>query len=329
MTDEFATPERFRADLRDALLVQPEVSVRRAPARPRLPRVTVRLGTAAALAATIAAVVLALSSGGALQPQPATAAGVLRASADALQRTGAAFVLGRGDYFYSRVATWFRYAGAGRRTYVVRSVDEQWMARNGSGRERRRVLSHSRGPRGAGDPTRSADERLRAAKRPFVLSTLPAPGIALSYTQLRRLPAGADRLSAELDRIEAAHRMAQLFPSRQWQTALMFGVLRGLAQAPAPSGVRAALYRALASTPGIRLLGRRVDSVGRTGTGVAVRLGALTLTLIIDQATGELLQTSRTLTHRSHQMPGQPPGLVNRATFLVSAVVGSTDARPR
>jgi hypothetical protein len=329
MTEEFTTPERFRADLRAALLGAAEVGAQRAPARPRLPRLAVRLGTAAALAAAVAAVILGLSSGGALQPQPASAAGVLRASADALQRTGASFALGPGDYFYSRVATWFRYAGAGRRTDIVRSVDEEWIARNGSGRERRRVVSHSRGPGGPGDPTRSADERLHASPRPFVLVSLPAPGIALSYAQLRGLPAGADRLSAELERIETAHRLAERFPSPQWQTALTFGLLRGLAEAPAPSRVRAALYRALAATPGVRLLGPRVDSVGRTGTGLAVRLGAVTLTLIIDQATGELLETSRTLMHRSSLMPGQPPGLVNRATFLASAVVGSTDARPR
>lgn len=86
----------------------------------------------------------------------------------------------------------------------------------------------------------------------------------------------------------------------------------------------------LASTRGIRLLGRRTDSVGRTGTAVAATFGdAIELELIIDPSTGELLQTSRTLLHRSSDMAGRPAGLVNRATFLSTAVVKSTHSRPR
>ena len=52
--------------------------------------------------------------------------------------------------------------------------------------------------------------------------------------------------------------------------------------------------------------------------------------MILDPASGDLLQTSRTLLHRSRLfLDGkQPPGLINRSTFLASGVVSSTHARP-
>jgi len=39
---------------------------------------------------------------------------------------------------------------------------------------------------------------------------------------------------------------------------------------PAPATLRAALYRALALVPGVRLVGRVTDSVGRHGTAVGL-----------------------------------------------------------
>ena len=49
--------------------------------------------------------------------------------------------------------------------------------------------------------------------------------------------------------------------------------------------------------------------------------------LIIDP-TGRLLQSSRTLLHRSRLASGWQPGLVNRATYQSVAVVRSTRSRP-
>jgi hypothetical protein len=201
------------------------------------------------------------------------------------------------------MAIWWRYTNVAHRPVVVRSVNEQWIARDGAGHDRERVISHSRGRGGPGDPTRSQDYALRATARPFLI--FPAPSISLSYAQLRRLPSDPAGLGAVLDRITAHYRLAKLFRSGQEQTVVKFAVLRYLAQTPAPPGVRASLYRVLASTPGIRLVGRRADIVGRTGTAVAVTLdGAIKFELIIDPSTGRLLQTSRTLLHRSPLMPG-------------------------
>ena len=50
------------------------------------------------------AAIRALRPGGALAPQPATAASVLRASAAALDRLGGSRALGPDDYLYTRTA---------------------------------------------------------------------------------------------------------------------------------------------------------------------------------------------------------------------------------
>ena len=146
----------------------------------------------------------------------------------------------------------------------------------------------------------------------------------------RRLPTDPARLEAAIDDLVKRNRVEQLIPQRDIRTAIRFEILRGLAEAPTSAPLRAALYRVLAATPGIRLLGSRRDSIGRHGTAVAVTVGDVELELIIDPATGELLQTSRTLHRSTLYFDGeQPPGLINRATYLASGIVASTHGRVR
>jgi hypothetical protein len=282
------------------------------------------------LAAVIAAAVLILRSGGALAPQPATAVGVLRASAAALDRIGGSRALGSRDYLYTRMAVWWRYADYGPHPYVVRSIQQQWLARDGHGRSRYEVVGlGGTGVNRSFPLTRSSDARLRRSSRPFIISVLPSPGILLSYAQLRVLPTQPSRLNAALNRLAASYHINRLFPRRDLNAAIRWGVLRGLAEAPTSAALRAALYRVLAATPGIRLLGRMRDSIGRYGMGVALDVEGAQLAMILDPQTGALLQTSRTLLHRSRAYLNgqQPPGLINRATYLATGVVASTRAR--
>lgn len=342
MSDQFTAPERFRTELRDALLAHaamltgsdaapaPGPRVRRRPVGARLG--ARRLVPAMALAAAIAAVVLILRSGGALAPQPATAAGVLRASAAALDRLGGSRALGPGDYLYTKTSQWWRYADYGPHPYVVRSIQEQWLARDGHGRSRYDVVGLSGiGVNRSFPLARSSDARLHGSPRPFIISTLPSPGILLSYAELRRLPTDPTRLTAALNRLAARYRINRRFPQRDLNDAIRWSMLRGLAETPTSARLRAALYRVLAVTPGVRLLGRTRDSVGRYGMEVAIDVEGAQLAMILDPHTGELLQTSRTLLHRSQAYLNgkQPPGLVNRATYLASEVVRSTSARVR
>jgi hypothetical protein len=138
-------------------------------------------------------------------------------------------------------------------------------------------------------------------------------------------------LDAALNRIAASSHVNRLFPQRADRLAIRFAIVRGLAEAPTSARLRAALYRVLAATPGIRLLGRTPDSIGRYGMAVAIDAQDVRLEMILDPSTGELLQTSRTLLHRSWIfLDGkQPPGLINRATFLSSGIVTSTHAEVR
>jgi hypothetical protein len=338
MSNQFAAPERFRTELGDALLGHATTLVDHEPSlgpdpsaiRRRAPRrlAVRRLVPALVLAAAVAAAVLILRSGGALGPQPATAAGVLNASAAKLDDYGQSRALGPHDYFYSKIAEWWRYAQFSRRPYVVRSVDEQWVARDGHGRSRYEVV----GLGGSGvnrrlPLTRSQDRRLPHSARPFILS--PAPAVMFSYAQLRRLPTDPTRLAAAIDRLADRYRNDRRALQLSTRTAVRFEILGQLAELPTSARLRAALYRVLAQTRDIRLLGRGRDSIGRYGMEVAVAVGEAQLRLIIDPATGELLQASRTLLHRSRlYFDGkQPAGLINRATFLASGIVGSSRAR--
>ena len=341
MTDQFTTPERYRRELLDALLAHaatlpapdsvPAAGRRAGRRRARTPVIVRRLVPAVALAAILAAVVLVLRSGGVLRPQPATAAGVLNASAAALGRDGGSRALAPGEYFYSRIAVWWRYAQFSPHPYVVASIQEDWIARDGRGRSRYHVAALS----GAGvnrslPLTRSQDTQERQSEaRPFILST--APEILFSYSQLRRLPTDPTRLAAAIDRLAERYHVDRLFPQRDIRTAIRFGILRGLAETPTSAQLRAGLYRVLATTPGIRLLGRTRDSIGRSGVAIAVNVQDAQLEMIIDPTTGRLLQTSRTLRSRSKAyLDGkQPPGLINRATYLADGIVSSTHARVR
>jgi hypothetical protein len=272
---------------------------------------------------------LLFRSGGGVAPGSASAASVLRASAAALSRDGDSLALPPGEYLYTRTALWWRYFDLPR-PYVVRSIYQSWVARNGSGRGTERVLSVNGRPVGRHvlPHAKSTDLALPPSRRPFVL----APGVSLSYVDLRRLPADPTRLSHLVRSL--ANRGARpyvhlgLAPAATWRSIFTFDILRGLAAAPAPVAVRATVYRALAMTPGIHLSGQATDTVGRRGTLLTATLGAFRFTLLLDPSTGQLLETSRILLHRSAQASGWRPGLINRATYLTVHVVRSTRAHP-
>lgn len=300
--------------------------------RPRA-RAARRVAAGVALAAVIAAAVFAFGSGGGVAPQTASAASVLYASANALERHPASFALSPGDYFYTRFALFWRYVSWGHKhNFVVRSVNQIWTARDGAGRSRERVVSVT-GPRSAKRSifARSSDARLRPSPKPYLLG-FGGLGVNLSYEQLRHLPTDLPALARFIDRT-ANHALRTSPAARgvdpaQLKAALVFAIVRSLAEEPATAAVRAALYRLLARTPGIRLLGQRADAVGRTGMEVSAQEWLFRFTMILDPTTGAVLESSRALIHRSPLMPGYPAGLLNRATYLQAGVVRSAHSIP-
>ncbi|MFE4632824.1 hypothetical protein ACFRJ1_05520 [Streptomyces sp. NPDC056773] len=68
------------------------------------------------------------------------------------------------------------------------------------------------------------------------------------------------------------------------------GAANLLSRAPLEPAVRGALFEALADTPGITLVGPVKDTAGRTGTAVEMRSDTRSWRLVLDPATGVLLE---------------------------------------
>jgi hypothetical protein len=92
---------------------------------------------------------------------------------------------------------------------------------------------------------------------------------------------------------------------------------------------RAALYEVAARIPGVELIGRVRDPVGRSGVAVAMEhpSDGTRETLVIDRASGVLLAEER-VTLREN-VYGYPAGtLIGHSTYLVTRMVGAVGSRP-
>jgi hypothetical protein len=274
---------------------------------------------AVAIAAAVVAVIALASRG--TTPTTASAATVLYASAAALERSGHSQELGPYSYLYQRTVERSRFVDPGGTT-ILRAIDETWVARNGSGRIYERVLN--RASIGNLHLRLQTDQRLRVSTRPFSVGAT-----SFSYRQLQQLPSDPRRLAAVVDRLAERTARAYKDPPSAARSTIALYILRSIALLPTPTPVRAAVYRVMANTHGIRLLGRRRDAVGRTGELLVTTLGPERSEIIINPATGRLLQVTRILMRRSPLLPGWRPGLISRDTYVEESVVGSTRARPR
>lgn len=321
------TPERFRVQLKEALLAHAgelaSQQVSRAPVRSRR-RALTRLvpSAAAALIAAAVATVIIVSQG--TSPSPALAGTVLDASAAALQRSGPSLELGPHDYLYERSVSLSRFVDPGGHI-LLHELGESWTARNGAGRSEDIVLNRSVVRRHLDVRLGPSAWRLRPSARPFTL----AYPISLSYSQLQQLPSSPKRLASIVSRLaDRTARAEGESSSRGARSEIVLYTLRALALSPAPTAVRAAVYQVMASTPGIKLLGHRRDALGRRGDMFTATLGPMRTEMIINPTTGRLLQFTRVLMHRSRLEPGWLPGLISRDTYVEQVVVGSTSARP-
>lgn len=323
--------DRFVAELGDAL----EAHARTLPARPaargRAPRARRRIALAAAAAAA-AAVAIAVGLGGerAGTPDVASAAAVLRASADALAGA-AAGPLAQGGVWHTRVDAELRRSDPGRPPfeYTTTTRWETWRGRDGAGRERLTprgaVAFPSPADRSAwvaaGSPdlaTTPSDRRLPADPRPFRFGAE-----AVSYRRLERLPTDPDALAPVLARAVERRRDAlpATFDAAEARAYARFELIRDSFEAPTSPALRAALYDLAATTPGIRLAGATTDAAGRAGTAVDVVLGDARFVLVVDPRSGALLETRRILLRASAQFPDLAPGLLSRATYVDAGAV--------
>jgi hypothetical protein len=282
--------ERFADALLAKLETAPAPPARSVRSRRRL-RLTIA-GTAAVVLSLAALAVLgglSLGGGGApigSAPAPATAAEVLLSTATAAQRERP---LAAGQYLRVRMLRWSR--GSDGRLHRI--LFTSWMATDGSARF---LIQPD-----AGSGLAPTDERctprsclLRmAGQRPQAMGVARyGPGRGFTAAQLQRLPTSPVRLLAA---IRARARTGTGLWRDPWELGFPLLV------APVPPDIRAALYRGLASLPGVQRLGtERVGAHAGIALARRVRVPGATVerVIVVDPTTGALLAARATVNGR-------------------------------
>lgn len=284
--EEPSPPDAARARVRARLLDHIDrASAAPAPVRSRRVRMSVALLGPVGVAAAVIGLTLAVDE------QRVTPAG---AAARTLERAATAAAATPSDvpppgrFLRLRVrerALITDPTGGWRRTASVES--ELWIARDGRTRVKERTVGAPRfltpGDRrrwiAAGRPP------LVTPRRPPVAVTAPGYTLGqerLSYRQVRALPTRGAALYRRLRR--AAGSLGQ---SPEAETFVIIGDL--LRSAPLSSRLTAALYRAAAQIPGVRLAGRVRDPLGRPAVAVELAVGDRRFQLIFNPQTSEYL----------------------------------------
>ncbi|WP_433475848.1 CU044_5270 family protein [Spirillospora sp. CA-142024] len=309
----------------------------------RMPKLALGgFGLAAAVAA--AAGVVVLSSGTAPRAPDRPAASPVSARtvllAAATKAEGAP--VGHGRYWSSVTREGGHLIANGRESYTVREIG-LWDA--GPGKEawvaERKVSSRDLGPAPSGGPTvigpaptsepgGTPSPSPTSGATPWTKGKVKggeafrlADWEGATAPDVRRLPADPQSLRRFLDR--ALKQVPGVDPA-EW----LMSNAQKLGAAPVKPEVRAAMYRLLADSPGIRSLGPVTDPLGRRGDGVArqVRTGDTVVDerLVIDPATGRLLAQESVMVKPGKASGGIKPGTVFSYSALVS--YGWTDKVP-
>ncbi|MFD5556974.1 CU044_5270 family protein [Streptomyces sp. NPDC127068] len=291
----------------------------------------------AAVAAAVAVAVLPSDGPGAgadSQARPGAGLGndVLLAAATALERTAGEQ---RGAYWFQEESRGelHRVTGAGDTPYVVdertttrrwvaRTTEDHWSDRTGTG-TRPATPDDVRAWRAAGSPrTWQVPGGGSLRHRADGLLDRDAPGDgwdvepigALGPGDLRDLPTEAVALR---ERVRAATKRKYHAPDEVLSRIVTTTLVNLAIHLPSGTELRAAAYRALAESPGVRSLGTVKDRSGRPGRGVAVpESGGVTeLRIVFDAQRGTPLGTL-TVAVREHD--GWAKGAVVRYTTSVA-----------
>jgi hypothetical protein len=140
-------------------------------------------------------------------------------------------------------------------------------------------------------------------------------GLALTRRQLLTFPTDPTAIVARFRAARAGTTTASLFDQ----------LGDALRESPAPPAVRAGLYQALATLPGVRLVGATRDPRGRRGVAVGFMSGGVRDDLVIDPRTAEMLAERSTLVDPAAAHSELPAGTVIGSTvYLRRAAVDST-----
>lgn len=293
-----------------ALLAEILAAPRARPARPRR-----RLLPAALAAAVVAASVAGLLAGtGSDGSGRASAASALREAASVARRRPPLSPK-PGQYLYVKSVDTYLGTATDAPSFSILTphVREIWL-----GLDRSRVHSIT-------GRSRFPSERDRrnwiASGRP----QLPGPAEVDAPTRRLRpldLPSDPDALYARLEREAIGH--GNSVPDEMLQL-----VGRSLRETNASPAQRAALYAVAARIPGVELVGRVTDSIGRRGVAVARddRRARIRYTLVFDPRTSALLEEKQVLL--AGNALRYPAGMrIGYTTYVKSGIVGSIGAKP-
>jgi hypothetical protein len=283
-----------------------------------------------AAAATVAALVIPGERESRLGAPEASAAGTLRLAAKS-QKGGLSRPLRAGEFFYVRTKTAWSMGGDvhGGYTVIGPGIRESWVASDGERRIRTWPDGPMRfpGPRdrkrweAAGRPPGvvRSDHHVSPPKNgPFYLGGEP-----MSYAELLGLPREARPLYRRLHQVAADCECGHSVDN---ETFVIIGDL--MRENPIPVDLEAALLRAAALIPGIKLIGTERDVAGRLGVGVAVDYAGHRNVLIFDSNTHELLGENERLLERKNYVDGDPGELISGSAILESGVARSLTAVP-
>ena len=261
-----------------------------------------------------------------------------------------------GVYWHVRstsTTTWPRELGRGDNRYTVelRSVTELWTKRNGQTWWGLREWVRPKSPedeaawRRDGSPSKwCMGNTDTEPSQPNCLHTAPGTasltrvgedtfvvveGRELTFAQLQRLPDDPEALGDWV--VDAVDDDLDPSASAEVLDDNVAEVLANLlVDVPAPPGVRAAAYRALADMPNVRSIGPIRDEIGRAGVGILMdtagivvagggqyKAGNLTRKLIIDSDTSHVLASQANVGKTSDPFSG---------TLILD--VGWTDEEP-
>lgn len=227
------------------------------------------------------------------QAEPPSARAVLLALADVAARRPAAGPTRADPYAYVSRRTWALTAGTAVPTRVVPTVIQSWRRADGSGR----ILTE----RGDG---------------PLQARTLPA---AIGLPALSTRPGALGALLG--------------IPGEATDDIDPFLALAGLADTrPIPAPVQAEALRLLASLPDLVNSGTVADRMGRVGDAISVVSGdagpPIRDTIVLDPATGALLELDQTLQGDSGPLHAEQGAVVAYTTYLAAGYTANTMTAP-
>ena len=285
------------------------------PVELRRPRVWKRsIVLAASLVVAIVSIAFLLRQVGG---SPASASDVLRRTAEVAASRGASSA--EGAYVYTKIEEeQLSTSNEGGEIWSVvqPTVEERWVAEDGSGRLR----SVYGEPRFLGPRDRARWEAAGSPELPSGVSDNTFPEGSLAYEDATSLPTMVPELADDL-RKEVASRDVPV------DVAVFLRVGELLSRSDAPPALRAALYRVAARLPGVSLIGETTDSNGRAGVAVGLTYRASgargRVLMIFDEETSALLAQERILLDRASWVDAAPGTRLSSATYLASGRVDS------